>query len=274
MCPQQAVRAKNRFINALQTRCSRGRAAFTMLSWRERTRISMVRIPETYLNPSATEKSKKGKFLFFEFRSGLARWKTISSKRIRVVLKLQCALSTTEVMCKKIEIRAPKANLRCIGSPRPNSSSSETKRTQWDHYQDHSSRERIRLHFCHRNYSAFFHAVLAEHISKWGGSMISPILAYDDQGLEGGSMVKNLHTFLLEMGCFCFNKQQPFASLALKPDMVLLEDEKLWWACILLRPVFKSNIPMSRLQSIHHCDCPLLKLWAFLVLSKTIKGSY
>ena len=39
---QQAVRAKNRFINALQTRCSRGRAAFTMLSWRERTRISKV----------------------------------------------------------------------------------------------------------------------------------------------------------------------------------------------------------------------------------------
>ena len=39
---QQAVKAKNKFVNALQTRCSRGRAAFTMLSWRERTRISMV----------------------------------------------------------------------------------------------------------------------------------------------------------------------------------------------------------------------------------------
>lgn len=37
---KQAVKAKNKFVNALQTRCSRGRAAFTMLSWRERTRKS------------------------------------------------------------------------------------------------------------------------------------------------------------------------------------------------------------------------------------------
>ena len=36
----QAVKAKNKFINALQTRCSRGRSTFTMLSWRERTKIS------------------------------------------------------------------------------------------------------------------------------------------------------------------------------------------------------------------------------------------
>ena len=32
----QALKAKSRFINALQTRCSRGRAAFNMVSWRER----------------------------------------------------------------------------------------------------------------------------------------------------------------------------------------------------------------------------------------------
>ena len=37
---KQAVKAKNKFVNALQTRCSRGRAAFAMVSWRERTRIS------------------------------------------------------------------------------------------------------------------------------------------------------------------------------------------------------------------------------------------
>ena len=36
----QAVKAKNKFINALQTRCSRGRATFTMLSWRERPKKS------------------------------------------------------------------------------------------------------------------------------------------------------------------------------------------------------------------------------------------
>ena len=39
---KQAGKAKNRFTNALQTRCSRGRAAFNMLSWRERTRIFLA----------------------------------------------------------------------------------------------------------------------------------------------------------------------------------------------------------------------------------------
>ena len=35
---KQVYKAKSKFINALQTRCSRGRAAFKMLSWRERPR--------------------------------------------------------------------------------------------------------------------------------------------------------------------------------------------------------------------------------------------
>ena len=33
-----ALKAENKFVNALQMRCSRGRAAFNMLSWRERKR--------------------------------------------------------------------------------------------------------------------------------------------------------------------------------------------------------------------------------------------
>ncbi len=33
---RQALKAKSKFVNALQMRCSRGRAAFSMLSWRER----------------------------------------------------------------------------------------------------------------------------------------------------------------------------------------------------------------------------------------------
>ena len=56
--------------------------------------------------------------------------------------------------------------------------------------------------------------------------MISLILAYDDHGLEGGAMAKNLHIFVLERGCFCFNEDQPFASLALKPHMLLLKEEE------------------------------------------------
>ncbi len=39
---KQAGKAKNKFVNALQTRCARGRAAFNMLSWRERRRISLT----------------------------------------------------------------------------------------------------------------------------------------------------------------------------------------------------------------------------------------
>ena len=35
---KQVYKAKSKFVNALQTRCSRGRAAFKMLSWRERPR--------------------------------------------------------------------------------------------------------------------------------------------------------------------------------------------------------------------------------------------
>ena len=35
---KQVYKAKSKFVNALQTRCSRGRAAFNMLSWRERPR--------------------------------------------------------------------------------------------------------------------------------------------------------------------------------------------------------------------------------------------
>lgn len=35
---KQVTKAKSKFINALQTRCSRGRVAFKMISWRERLR--------------------------------------------------------------------------------------------------------------------------------------------------------------------------------------------------------------------------------------------
>ena len=35
---RQALKAKNKFLNALQTRCSRGRASFKMLAWKERKR--------------------------------------------------------------------------------------------------------------------------------------------------------------------------------------------------------------------------------------------
>lgn len=40
---KQALKAKSKFCNALQTKCSRGRVAFKMLSWRERQRTAKSR---------------------------------------------------------------------------------------------------------------------------------------------------------------------------------------------------------------------------------------
>ena len=42
------------------------------------------RLPETYVNPEASKRGENGNFLFFDLRSGEARWKVPPSKRIRV----------------------------------------------------------------------------------------------------------------------------------------------------------------------------------------------
>ena len=60
-------------------------------------------LPETYGNASATEKGEKGNFLPFDLRSGAARWKTPPSKRMRISLKLQCALLTTDIIYKEFK---------------------------------------------------------------------------------------------------------------------------------------------------------------------------
>ena len=46
---KQALKAKTRFINALQTRCLRSRAAFKMLSWRDRKRDSLTNKTRDYV---------------------------------------------------------------------------------------------------------------------------------------------------------------------------------------------------------------------------------
>ena len=42
------------------------------------------RLPEAYVDPEASGKGENGNFLFFDLRSGEARWKVPPNKRIRV----------------------------------------------------------------------------------------------------------------------------------------------------------------------------------------------
>lgn len=42
------------------------------------------RLPEAYVDPEASRKGENGNFLFFDLRSGEARWKVPPNKRIRV----------------------------------------------------------------------------------------------------------------------------------------------------------------------------------------------
>ena len=69
---------------------ARGRGWGLTINWSLDAFVSLLpqhlleRLPETYVNPGATEKGENGNFLFFDLRSGEARWKTPPSKRIRV----------------------------------------------------------------------------------------------------------------------------------------------------------------------------------------------
>ena len=69
---------------------ARGRGWGLTIHWSLDDFVSLLpqhlldRLPETYVNPSATERGENGNFIFFDLRSGEARWKTPPSKRIRV----------------------------------------------------------------------------------------------------------------------------------------------------------------------------------------------
>ena len=69
---------------------ARGRGWGLTIHWSLDAFVSLLpqhlvdKLPEAYVNPSATEKGENGHFLFFDLRSGEARWKVPPSKRIRV----------------------------------------------------------------------------------------------------------------------------------------------------------------------------------------------
>lgn len=69
---------------------ARGRGWGLTIHWSLDAFVSLLpqhlvdRLPEAYVNPSATEKGENGHFLFYDLRSGEARWKVPPSKRIRV----------------------------------------------------------------------------------------------------------------------------------------------------------------------------------------------
>ena len=60
------------------------------IHWALETLISLLpqhvvqRLPEAYVDPEASEKGVNGNFLFFDLRSGEAKWKVPPNKRIRV----------------------------------------------------------------------------------------------------------------------------------------------------------------------------------------------
>ena len=69
---------------------ARGRGWGLTIHWALDTLIALLpeeivnRLPETYVDPEATQKGENGNFLFFDLRSGEARWKVPPNKRIRL----------------------------------------------------------------------------------------------------------------------------------------------------------------------------------------------
>ena len=60
------------------------------IHWALHTLIALLpqhivdRLPEAYVDPEASKRGENGNFLFFDLRSGEARWKVPPNKRIRV----------------------------------------------------------------------------------------------------------------------------------------------------------------------------------------------
>lgn len=69
---------------------ARGRGWGLTIHWALDALISLLprpivdRLPETYVDHEASKKGENGNFLFFDLRSGEARWKVPPNKRIRV----------------------------------------------------------------------------------------------------------------------------------------------------------------------------------------------
>ena len=69
---------------------ARGRGWGLTIHWALDTLITLLpqhildRLPEAYVDPEAIRKGMNGNFLFFDLRSGEARWKVPPNKRIRV----------------------------------------------------------------------------------------------------------------------------------------------------------------------------------------------
>lgn len=68
----------------------RGKGWGLTIHWSLQTFISLLpqhlvdRLPEVYVDRQASERGENGNFLFFDLRSGEARWKVPPNKRIRV----------------------------------------------------------------------------------------------------------------------------------------------------------------------------------------------
>lgn len=69
---------------------ARGHGWGLTIHWALDTLIALLpqhivdRFPEAYVDPEASKRGENGNFLFFDLRSGEARWKVPPAKRIRV----------------------------------------------------------------------------------------------------------------------------------------------------------------------------------------------
>ena len=69
---------------------ARGRGWGLTIHWSLQTFLSLLpqriidRLPETFVDPEASQRGENGNFLFFDLRSGEAKWKVPPNQRIRV----------------------------------------------------------------------------------------------------------------------------------------------------------------------------------------------
>lgn len=91
---------------------ARGRGWGLTIHWSLDTFISLLpqsivdKLPETYVDPEASQRGENGNFLFFDLRTGDTRWKVPPSKRIRVSRERLRAL-----LLEGLDVEVPRLHL-------------------------------------------------------------------------------------------------------------------------------------------------------------------
>ncbi len=115
----------------------RGKGWGLTIHWALSTFISLLpqhlvdRLPEVYVDTEATKRGENGNFLFFDLKSGAAKWKVPPNKRIRVSrerlralllegLEIQvCYLANVLTILRKTPIPPANAGKTDVSGPKP-----------------------------------------------------------------------------------------------------------------------------------------------------------